>query len=226
MHAEEGVSLYYIAEVVHWAALAFMALVYAGRLIWLFSWKAGRDRQYATGRGSSGLAVPAYSLLNVAMPWGMESTRKGYTFYVSFVVFHLGVTAGIFLAFVSSLYRPLMEMQVVAMFFVATIGAAFLVSIGRIVRRFTLPHIRLISTPDDHFALFTLTVWFALGVAAQAHLAGWLVSQGWMIAYLFMTSFFLVYVPFSKISHYLYYPFTRFWIGKTLGHRGSMYVGS
>ena len=54
------------------------------------------------------------------------------------------------------------------------------------------------------------------------YLAGALESEGNMIAYLFATSFFLIYVPFSKISHYLYYPFTRFWIGRTLGHRGSM----
>jgi hypothetical protein len=39
--------------------------------------------------------------------------------------------------------------------------------------------------------------------------------------FLLATSFFLVYVPFSKISHYLYYPFTRYWLGKALGHRGS-----
>ena len=46
-------------------------------------------------------------------------------------------------------------------------------------------------------------------------------SENWLIAYLLLTSFFLVYVPFSKISHYLYYPFSRWWIGKALGHRGS-----
>jgi hypothetical protein len=27
-------------------------------------------------------------------------------------------------------------------------------------------------------------------------------------------------VPFSKISHYLYYPFTRYYLGKSLGYRG------
>jgi hypothetical protein len=29
-----------------------------------------------------------------------------------------------------------------------------------------------------------------------------------------------VYVPFSKISHYLYYPFTRYYFGKSMGYRG------
>ena len=41
-----------------------------------------------------------------------------------------------------------------------------------------------------------------------------------MLAYFFLTAFFLIYVPFSKISHYLYYPFTRYYLGKSLGRRG------
>ena len=41
-----------------------------------------------------------------------------------------------------------------------------------------------------------------------------------MMIYFCLTAFFLIYVPFSKISHYLYYPFTRFWLGKTMSHRG------
>ncbi len=39
-------------------------------------------------------------------------------------------------------------------------------------------------------------------------------------SFFILTAFFLIYVPFSKISHYLYYPFTRYYLGKTLGHRG------
>ena len=27
-------------------------------------------------------------------------------------------------------------------------------------------------------------------------------------------------MPFSKISHYLYYPFTRYYFGKSMGRRG------
>ena len=45
-----------------------------------------------------------------------------------------------------------------------------------------------------------------------------------MLTFFLLTAFFLIYVPFSKISHYLYYPFTRYWLGKTLGHRGSLPV--
>jgi nitrate reductase gamma subunit len=93
----------------------------------------------------------------------------------------------------------------------------------RIARRTLRPLMRLISTPDDYFSLFMLTVWFAIGAATQAYLMGiWgVTSDIFQIVYLYLTSFFLLYVPFSKISHYLYYPFTRIYIGRALGHRGS-----
>jgi len=45
-------------------------------------------------------------------------------------------------------------------------------------------------------------------------------GEGILLAYFLLTAFFLVYVPFSKISHYLYYPFTRYYFGKSMGRRG------
>jgi nitrate reductase gamma subunit len=88
----------------------------------------------------------------------------------------------------------------------------------RIIRRLTSPVMRKISSPDDHFSLWLLTVWFFFAVlAAPNRLDG---GEWHLVTYFFLTAFFLVYVPFSKISHYLYYPFTRYWFGKTLGYRG------
>ena len=98
------------------------------------------------------------------------------------------------------------------------IGAACLVGILRIIRRLTNIYVRAISSPDDHFAVWLLTVWFAFAFLAAPNDY----NQGTWPAYAFflMGSFFLIYVPFSKISHYLYYPFTRYYLGKTLGRRG------
>jgi nitrate reductase gamma subunit len=224
--AHEPSNLLATVEIIHWLALAFMAVVYTLKLRWLLSFKAGKDLS-APGNPDQADAKAGgfYSLFNVAMPWGMESTRKakGFTFWLSFVVFHLGVVAGITLAFVSSLYRPILQVPAVSNIMMAILGAAFLVALYRIVRRVARPVMRLISTPDDYFSLLTLTVWFLLGVLAQGHIAGMprFESENFLVAFLIATSFFLVYVPFSKISHYLYYPFTRYWIGRALGHRGS-----
>jgi nitrate reductase gamma subunit len=223
MHGEPSGALQ-TAEIVHWITLSVMVVVYTMRIRWLRSFKAGKDRSPPGGGGRTSAKRGAYfSLANVAMPWSMESTRRNFFFYVTFVVFHLGVTCGIALAFISTLYRPLVENPAVAWTFGTLTGLAFLIGIYRMLRRLTVPVIRLISTPDDYFSLVMLTLWFLLGTVTQAHIAGapQFPQEGWVIAYLYLTSFFLLYVPFSKISHYLYYPFTRWWIGKALGHRGS-----
>ena len=214
------------AEIVHWVALAVMAVVYTLRIRWLLSFNLGKDKS-APGNPeqSTKEAGARYSLFNVAMPWSMESTRsaKGFTFYLSFVIFHLGVVAGIALAFVSTIAPNVLLIPAVAWTIIALLSGAFLVSVYRIIRRIFRPLMRLISTPDDYFSLFMLTTWFGLGVCTQAYLMGiWgMTSETLLVAYLYLTSFFLLYVPFSKISHYLYYPFTRTYIGRALGHRGS-----
>jgi nitrate reductase gamma subunit len=210
-------------ETIHWIALAIMAIVYTLRLFWLYQFRNGRERQPAGQPDKTNASKGAlYSLGNVLMPWAMESTRDGLPFYATFLVFHLGVAAGIGLAFVSSLYRPAVEIPVVGVTVFALLAAAFAIGLYRIVRRFTLPHLKLISSPDDYFAVIMLTGWFLSGMLAQSYFLGWLQSELLLVAFLLYTSFFLIYVPFSKISHYLYYPFTRYWLGRSLGHRGSM----
>lgn len=225
MPAHEASSLLATAEVIHWVALGVMAVVYTLRIRWLMRFKLAVDRSAPGNPGRTDARRGAtYSLFNVAMPWAMESTRRGFLFYLTFVLFHLGVVAGIGLAFVSTIAPAALRVPAVAWVVGGMIGAAFLIAVYRLLRRTVRPVMRLISTPDDYFSLGMLTVWFALGAVTQAHLAGapQFESEGYLVAYLLLTSFFLVYVPFSKISHYLYYPFSRVYIGRALGHRGSM----
>ena len=217
-------STLHTAEVVHWIALGVMAVVYTMRILWYLSFKPGKDRSAPGGDGSTDAKRGAYySLANVAMPWSMESTRKGMFFYATFVLFHVGVVCGITLAFVSTLAPSFVANKFVAWVFGALMFGAFLTGIGRLVRRLKVPYMRLISTPDDFFSLCMLIVWFGLGTMTQASVAGAEAFSGYtyIVLYLYLTSFFLLYVPFSKISHYLYYPFTRWYLGKALGHRGS-----
>jgi len=217
------------AEIIHWVALIVMGIVYTARLLWLFQFKAGGDRSAPANQEYTNRRKGAiYSMANVAMPWSMESTRQGFVFYLSFVFFHLGVAAGILLAFTSTfeVTRKLLVMPVFSTILLSLLIVGFLVSVYRVFRRLFRPLMRLISTPDDYFSLLMLTTWLGLGVATHLHVMGraGFSSEVILAAYLYLTSFFLLYVPFSKISHYLYYPFTRLWLGRALGHRGSMPV--
>ena len=209
------------AHTLHWYALGFMALVYVIRITWFVRrFKAGGERQAPTG--IPGRTTPKkgilYSWANVAMPWAMESSRTNLFFYAQFVAFHLGVTSAIALLFIIPWAPGILENQWVVWILQAPIGAAFLIGLGRVVRRLKNPYIRAISSPDDFFSVMLLTAWFFFAFLAVPNSTA---NGEWhLLGYFFLASFFLIYVPFSKISHYLYYPFTRYYIGKSLGHRG------
>jgi len=200
-------------------ALVFMAIVYALRVRWLLRFKAGKERQAATGLGDTNPRRGfIYSWANVGMPWAMESTRTKKFLYLQFVVFHLGVVAAIGLSFVIPYAAHWLAWPPLVLVLQVVIGAAFLVGVMRLVRRLGSSYLRAISTPDDVFSLVLLIVWFGFAFfAVNNSTAG---GEWHLVTYFFMTAFFLVYVPFSKISHYLYYPFTRYYLGKTMGHRG------
>lgn len=201
-------------------ALVFMACVYTIRIYWFTRFKAGKERQAKTGLSDT---TPRrgilYSWGNVGMPWAMESTRKHLFIYVQFVLFHLGVTAAIVLSFIIPyVYGQNPLPALLSLIFQVIIGAAFVVGVYRIVRRAYNVYMRTISTPDDYFSLLLLTVWFWFAFwGTPNNLAA---GETTLLVYFCLTAFFLVYVPFSKISHYLYYPFTRYYFGKSMGHRG------
>ncbi|NQS99385.1 MAG: hypothetical protein HQ591_13125 [candidate division Zixibacteria bacterium] len=219
MHSEISPSLHFASHTLQEFALLFMAVVYVLRIIWLLSFPAGKERQAATGPpGTTPAKGILYSWLNIGMPWGMESTRKKFFLYVQFVVFHLGVTVAIGLSIIIPYAPELLTSAVLVRLLQVMIWAAFIVGCMRIIRRFGLKYMRAISSPDDYFCLLLLTGWFffaALSVNIHQQKGEFI-----LITYFWMTAFFLVYVPFSKISHYLYYPFTRYYFGKTMGYRG------
>jgi len=202
-------------------ALLIMATVYILRLRWLFKFKGSKERQAPTGLPNTNPRKGIiYSWGAIAMPWTMESTRTKFFFYVQFVIFHTGVTLAIVLSFIIP-YAPsfLNSNPLIIPIFQILIGAAFLIGVGRIIRRMGSKYIRAISSPDDYFSLILLTVWFGFAFFAVPN--QYEQGEGILLTYFILTAFFLIYVPFSKISHYLYYPFTRYWFGKSMGYRGT-----
>ena len=216
-----------MSETLHFAehrlqeiALLVMAVVYTARLLWLFRFKGGRERQPKTGLpGTTKAKGILYSWLIIAMPWAMESTRKKFLLYLQFVVFHLGVVFAIGLSFVIPYWPKLLVYPYVIPAIQVFIGAAFAVGVLRIIRRVGSNYMRAISAPDDYFSLLLLIAWFLFAFLATPNSIK--DGEGALLTYFILTAFFLIYVPFSKISHYLYYPFTRYWFGKSMGYRGT-----
>ncbi len=211
--------LSFVSDELQLMALGFMALVYFLRVRWLLRFKATRERQPASGPPGANLRRGVlYSWANIASPGAMESTRQNPFFYVQFVIFHLAVAANIAMSFIipyaPGLIKPLFVVRGLQGLFLA----AGLIGFYRLYRRLSNPFVRQISSPDDIFSLLLLTVWLLVSVWAAPNRPD--LGEKPLLLYFILTAFFLIYVPFSKISHYLYYPFTRYYLGKTMGHRG------
>lgn len=207
--------LHILENEVQIAALSFLVIAYLLRITWLLRFRSTHERTYPEGDSRKGIRS---SMMNIGMPWAMESTRKNFGFYLQFALFHIGILVAISATFIIPYWPNLFTVKAVVLLFQLIIGAAMIVGLMRIYRRLFNPAVRLISTPDDYFSLVLLTLYFAVAIIAiPTHYE----SGEWALVIFFgMTAFFLVYVPFSKMSHYLYYPFTRYFLGKTLGHRG------
>ncbi len=197
----------------HYLGLAFMILAYTLKVYQFLQKPAAAEGTPA--RGDHGKAI-RYAYLTLAMPWELESQKRHWIRYGEFVLFHLAMAVGIGFAFVVPIVPEFMKSPVIGgiakLFFIS----GFVIGISRMGRRIFKPEMRKITSPDDFFCLILLTLWMFTGIFAAP-----LRSETWLFWYYCMATFFLFYVPFSKISHYVYYPFIRFYVGKHFGHRGT-----
>jgi nitrate reductase gamma subunit len=193
-------------------ALVFMAVVYALRIRWILKFEAERERTPARGVQRKGISH-AYATL--ARPWELPSTRKHWFRWFEFALFHLAVAIAIAMTFLIPYAPRLISPPAVTHFLQATLSLGGLIGLSRLARRLTRPEMRVISSPDEVFSLVMLAVWMLAGVLAAP-----MRNESAIISFFLLTTFFLIYVPFSKISHYIYWPFIRFYLGKHLGHRG------
>jgi nitrate reductase gamma subunit len=196
----------------HYGALAFMVIAYTIKIRQLLKKPAAAEGTPA--RGDHGRAI-RYAYLTLAMPWEIESQRKHWFRWVEFALFHIAMAVGIGYAFTTPIARQAMGHPAIIYATMAIFGVGALIGLSRLLRRVVRPEMRKISSPDDYFCLVLLTLWMASGVLTAP-----LWSETYLFAFFALATFFLVYVPFSKISHYVYWPFIRFYVGKHFGHRG------
>jgi nitrate reductase gamma subunit len=198
-------------QLTHEIGTTILILLYVLRLAVLFRRRLARDiASNARGDIVKGV-VEAFFI--IVTPWRMESTRKHWVRYVEFAVFHLGVFANIAISFVIA-YAP-GALTVPARSAALVLFAAALIAGGsRLYRRAKRPEMRVISSPDDYVAMVMVLLFLLTGMIA---ILGW---QPGIVAYFTLAALFLVYEPFSKIRHYIYYPFARYFNGAAFGKRG------
>ena len=192
-------------------ALAWLGILYALKIFQLSRLPMFREKAPPKGSASAGV-LRSYS--NMLIPWSMESSKKHFWRWVEFGAYHVGAGVAILNTFTSP-FAPSMMTEPVRWIFAILIATAFLLGIVKFVRRISQPELRLISTPDDYFAVASVELFFFSAIMALI-----LNTPEWRTIYFLITAAFLFYVPFSKISHYIYFFFAAIFTGSRYGYRG------
>ncbi|GAV26025.1 hypothetical protein ciss_19580 [Carboxydothermus islandicus] len=172
--------------------------------------KANPPRDLAPPRGDSSYGVLYAYTLGMA-PWAKESTRKHVMPYLRGVVFHLGIFAS-FIILVLAVFN--IEFSgLVRDTLVVLSGAGLLAGIIGIIERLTKSEMQKLNTPDDYLSVLLVTLFIA---GAFWYVLNFQV-QNW---FYFVTGLMFLYLPFSKITHFIYFFFSRYFFGFEFGKRG------
>ncbi len=192
--------------------IAALALVFT---LAAFGWRLRifnhltRPKDRSTPKGSVQAGVFYAYTLGMA-PWAKESTRRHWVAYLRGIFFHVGIFLGLGIFLVSP-WMAALPGSIRATLALAT-GVGALLGLAGFFLRFVEPNLKALSTPDDYFTVLIVSAFLA---ASSAWLAGWVTLP---VFYL-VSGLMLVYAPFSKIRHCIYFAYSRLFFGRFVGTR-------
>jgi hypothetical protein len=144
-------------------------------------------------------------------PWEKESTRLHWLAYVRGILFHVGTFVALAALFISPWLETFPAWLKIAAAVVAGFGAIF-GFMGIVMRRME-ENLRVLSVPDD-YASVVLTSLFAAFASVT------LVASSVLPVFYVVAAALLIYLPFSKIRHCVYFFYSKFFYGRNFGRRG------
>ncbi|GAV23225.1 hypothetical protein [Carboxydothermus pertinax] len=172
--------------------------------------KANPPRDLACPRGDSSYGV-FYALTLGMAPWAKESTRIHLIPYLRGVVFHLGIFAS-FITLILAVLGVDFTGFVRDVLLVLT-GFGLLAGIVGILERLAKAEMQKLNTLDDYFSVLLVTLFVAGAFAYVLNFHG----QSW---FYLVTGLMFLYLPFSKITHFIYFFASRYFFGFEFGKRG------
>jgi hypothetical protein len=200
-------TIYIVSQILAASALIFCLAVFAWRLRLFNKLAAPADRSTARGDIRQGILY-AYTL--GMAPWSKESTRRHWASYLRGVAFHLGIFLGLAVLALSAWIPFLPVWARLTLAALAALGAVF--GLMGFAARFIDPNLKSLSTPDDFFAALMVSVFLAAA-------AVWLAAPALQPVFFFTAAILLVYAPFSKIRHCIYFAYSRLFYGRFTGRR-------
>lgn len=212
--------------------LVLSLLVFAGGMAWRVAWYIRGldwklDRVAYRPYLKQGLKGAAQSAVMWLVPFGVRAWRASPFFTLCTFFFHLGVVfVPLFLAGHSVLLRqavgfglPTIPQSLAdALACIAICALA-----GLVIRRLTLPEVRLLTTRGDWRILALAGVPLVTGVFAALHLPGY---GFWLTLHMLGGEVLLIAAPFTKLSHIVLYFMSRGQLGMDFSiKRGGEYRG-
>lgn len=188
--------------------LVLSVLGIAFRLNEILSRPFGQDKSRA--QGSIGRAVLYAFTLGMA-PWEKESTRLHWVAYFRGIFFHVGVFMALAVLFVSPWLKAIPPAIIWLAIAVTAVGAV--TGFAGIAMRLAEPNLRVLSLPDDYFSVFLTSLFVALAWVA-------LLWPGVLPIFYVVAAGLLIYLPFGKIRHCVYFFYSKFFFGLSFGRRG------
>ena len=204
-------TLHFVEYELQAIALTWMIVLYTIKIIQLMRMPMPWEQAPQRGSGRAGIV---HSYGTIFVPQWMESSRQHVWRWLEFGIYHVGALVAIVNTFTFP-FTPWLMTPVVRWIFAILIAPAIIVGLIKLARRILRPELRIVSTPDDYFSLVSLEFFFFAAIMALL-----LDTPFWRLAYFLITAAFLFYVPFSKISHYVYFFFSHYLTGKRYGWRG------
>ena len=178
---------------------------------------ASREKKpFVSQTKGSALYGIRYSFTKGMFPWNKESGRLHPFLFWAGVNYHIGI----FLAFGMLLYNLAAREQpglLIHLFSLVSLVAAGIGAV-QIFRRFTVPELKVIHTPDD-FISACLVILFLLGASLYGLTGSHSIFMNLSAAILFL------YIPFSKIRHMIAFFFCRYYLGEENGRKGIYRAG-
>ncbi|MEI7644813.1 MAG: hypothetical protein WCJ55_11085 [Chloroflexales bacterium] len=212
------------------ALLVFIAgMTYRLVSVLLLGWK--RDRVPGKGSKLRGVAVSYAKGLGIFpfIPWVKGTFSRNQVTYLAGGLFHLGLFVVIFLGTAHMLVWksllgfgwPTLMLPVIDWLSAVTIVAM----VALFVNRLANPVLKLLSGPSEWLNLLVVFLPMITGYGLTHHrLLGIfpLPYENLFIGHMMSVNIMLIWIPFSRISHFMFYFFSRTYHGAQAGKRAVM----